>query len=131
MNKATAFALSLCLTLSGHVLAGAPIDAAAINWQIWQNLPVQNGGRQKPLDTLAWETLLLTSNLASVIDSETGQQLNPTALYLTMFFEWTGWDHERKDDLLLSKDWALPILLSSTRRIDGTKPRCFALISRS
>ena len=22
-----------------------------------------------------------------------------------MFFEWTGWDHERKDSLLLSKDW--------------------------
>ena len=105
MNKATAFALTLCLTLSSHVLAGAPIDNAAINWQIWQSQPVQNGGRQKPLDTLAWETLLLTSNLASVVDSETGQQLNPTALYLTMFFEWTGWDHERKDSLLLSKDW--------------------------
>lgn len=105
MKKATAFALTLCLTLSSHVLAGAPIDNVAINWQIWQSQPVQNGGLQKPLDTLAWETLLLTSNLTSVVDSETGQQLNPTALYLTMFFEWTGWDHERKDSLLLSKDW--------------------------
>jgi len=107
MNRAHAFAGSLALMLgSTMAVAGAPIDAAAIDWQLWQNLPVQSGGRQKPLDTLASETLLLTSNRTSVIDSETGQQLNPTALYLTLLFEWTGWDHERKDDLLLSQDSA-------------------------
>ena len=75
---------------------------------------IGKSGRVSPSKTAAgrshWTRWLgkhfyLTSNLASVVDSETGQQLNPTALYLTMFFEWTGWDHERKDSLLLSKDW--------------------------
>lgn len=107
MNRAHAFAGSLALMLwNTMAVASAPIDAAAIDWQLWQKVPIQSGGRQKPLDTLAWETLLLTSNSASVIDSGTGRQLNPTALYLTLLFEWTGWDHERKDDLLVSKDSA-------------------------
>ncbi len=91
--------------LSSHVLAGAPSDGAAINWQIWQRMPVQYGGRQMPLDTVAWETLLLTSNRTSVVDRDTSRQLNPTALYLTLLFDWTGWDHARRDSLLLSKDW--------------------------
>ena len=64
----------------------------------------------------------------SVIDSETGRQLNPTALYLTLLFEWTGWDHERKDGLLLSKDSGRPNTPTSTKRIDGTRRRCFASI---
>jgi cytochrome c-type biogenesis protein CcsB len=96
-------ALMLCSTLTAN---GAAIDPAAVDWQLWRNLPVQNGGRQKPLDTLARETLLLTTNRATVIDSDTDRALNPTALYLTMLFEWSGWDHQRKDELPLSRESA-------------------------
>ena len=46
-------------------------------------LPVQDGGRQKPLDTLAWETFRTISNKSSFTDPETQQKLDPTALYLS------------------------------------------------
>ncbi len=105
MSRSQSFVVSIAVLLSGTALAAAPTDRTAIDWQCWQSLPVQNGGRTKPLDTLAWETLYLTSSRASVIDSESGQQLNSTATYLTLLFEWTGWDHERKEALLLSQDW--------------------------
>ena len=106
MTKPSAFAFSFAVILSGAALAAAPIDQAAIDWTVWQDVPIQSGGRTKPFDTLARETLYLTSNRASVIDSDTGQQLNATATYLTLLFEWTGWDHERRDSLLLSQDWS-------------------------
>ncbi len=105
MNKSCAIAVSIALMLSGTVLATNPIDETAIDWPLWQRLPVQNDGRSKPLDTLARETIFLTSGSAVVVDSDTGRELSPTALYLTMLFEWSGWDHERRDSLLLSKDW--------------------------
>ena len=105
MTKSQAFFVSFALILSGHTLLAAPIDQATIDWQSWQGLPIQNGGRTKPLDTLAWETLYLTSSRAAVVDSETGQELNATATYLTLLFEWSGWDHERRETLLLSQNW--------------------------
>jgi hypothetical protein len=94
------------LTTSSIAWAGTDASETAMDWQCWLDLPVQNGGRQKPLDTLARETLRQTSNRAYVVDSETGHHLTPTELYLTLLFEWTGWDHERNDSLLLSTDWA-------------------------
>jgi ABC-type transport system involved in cytochrome c biogenesis permease subunit len=84
--------------------SAAPIEMTAIDWQLWQNLPIQNGGRHKPLDTLAAETLLFTSNHVPVVDSNSGQKPSPVALYLTMLFEWSGWDHKQIDQLLLTPD---------------------------
>jgi cytochrome c-type biogenesis protein CcsB len=75
------------------------------NWDAWRSLPVQNGGRQKPLDTLARESLRLIGNRANFADPETGQQLNPTALWLTMMFDWQGWEHANRAHLLLLTDW--------------------------
>jgi cytochrome c-type biogenesis protein CcsB len=97
----TVCVLLFCPTL---VAAGTPTTPLLIDWQCWQNLPVQNGGRHKPLDTVAWETLRITSNRASVVDTETGRTLSPTALYLTLIFEWSGWDHERSESLLVSNE---------------------------
>jgi cytochrome c-type biogenesis protein CcsB len=78
---------------------------AEFDWGQWRDVPVQNGGRRKPLDTLAWETLRLVGNRSSLTDPETGERLNATAAYLTLIFDWQGWDHERRDRLLLSGDW--------------------------
>jgi cytochrome c-type biogenesis protein CcsB len=62
-------------------------EPSSFDWSIWQRLPVQDGGRQKPLDTMAWETLRMLGNRASMTDPETGQRLDATALYVTMLFQ--------------------------------------------
>jgi cytochrome c-type biogenesis protein CcsB len=76
-----------------------------LNWDAWRTLPVQNGGRHKPFDTLARESLRLIGNRASFTDPETGEQLAPTAFWLTMLFDWQGWDHANRAHLLLLTDW--------------------------
>ena len=62
------------------------------NWDQWRYLPVQDGGRQKPLDTLAWETFRTLSNQTGLADPESGQWLNAPTLYLVLLFDWQGWD---------------------------------------
>jgi cytochrome c-type biogenesis protein CcsB len=98
--------LALCLAVTVDTPARAESPSRQLDWSAWRDLPVQNGGRRKPLDTLARETLRLVGNRASFADPETGEKLDPTALYLTMFFDWSGWDHVQKDHLLLYTDWS-------------------------
>lgn len=62
------------------------------DWSIWQNLPVQDGGRHKPLDSLAWEVSRLLANRTSFVAPDTQERLSPTAFYLALIFEWPGWD---------------------------------------
>ncbi len=62
-------------------------EQPSFDWTPWRYLPVQDGGRYKPLDTLALETLRTLYGGASFADPETGQRLGPTALYLTMLLE--------------------------------------------
>ena len=83
--------------------SSSPVAAADFDWGQLRDVPVQNGGRRKPLDTLAWETLRLVANRSALTDPHTG--LNSTAAYLALLFDWQGWDHERRDRLLLSGDW--------------------------
>ncbi len=64
---------------------------ATFDFEPWRRLAVQDGGRYKPLDTLAWETLRTLCNRASFTDPETGLRLDATGLYLTLVFEWSGW----------------------------------------
>lgn len=99
-------ASSMSLLCASATMAANPMDVTRVDWRIWQSLPVQNGGRIKPLDTVATEGALLMSNQASVVDSQTNQALNPCQIYLTMLFEWSGWDHRRKDELLSVQDVA-------------------------
>lgn len=84
----------LTLTLLTLPLAAQAADdpRASIDWNAWRALPVQDGGRQKPFDTLAWESLRMISNRSSMVDADTGRKLNPIAVYLTMLFEWQGWN---------------------------------------
>ena len=97
----------IALAMMGATTASlqAAEEQAVFDWNRWSNLPVLNGGRPKPLDTLAWETLRLISNQVSFTDPETHENLNATALYLSMLFDWQGWDHPERDRLLMSSDW--------------------------
>ena len=80
------------LALSVPVLAAGAADSSSFLWERWRHLPVQDGGRYKPMDTLARETLRTLGNRASFIDPESGEKLSSTALYLTMLFEWQAED---------------------------------------
>ena len=86
--------LFIVFALNGPAFAESQ-PASAIDWDQWRHMPVQDGGRQKPLDTLAWETLRRLCNRGSFVDPESGQKLSPTALYLTMIFDWQGWGKPR------------------------------------
>ena len=77
----------------------------AFDWEVWRALPVQNGGRQKPLDTLGRETLRSIANRSDLADPDTHNRLDSTALYLTMLFEWRGWEHPDQAQLELVVDW--------------------------
>ena len=52
-------------------------EVTVFQWDQWRHLPVQEGGRYKPLDTLAWETMRGLCNRSRIADPETGQKLNP------------------------------------------------------
>ncbi len=79
------------LALGAPALAENPAGPS-FDWKPWRYLPVQDGGRRKPLDTLAWETFRSISNRAVFTDPQTGRNLDATACYLTLLFEWQGWD---------------------------------------
>lgn len=64
------------------------------DWAAWRSLPVQDGGRQKPLDSLAWETWCLLGNRVSFIDPETRQTLDATAFYVASMLESPTWDQK-------------------------------------
>src|SRR5574340_1233655 len=88
--------LSLSAMLATLALA---VPAAAeesshngFDWAQWRCLPVQGGGRAKPLDTFARESLRALADQTSFVDPESGRTLEPAALYLTLLFEWPGWD---------------------------------------
>ncbi len=91
MRIATALLIVLT-TLTGAAPAASP-SPPNFDWSPWRYLPVLDGGRHKPLDSLAWETSRMIGNRASFVDPETGRKLDATALYLAMLLDWQGWDH--------------------------------------
>ena len=68
--------------------AGGPV--AVVKCDAWRDLPVLDNGRHKPFDTLASETARFIGIPANIADSETGEKLDPVALYLTLLFDWDG-----------------------------------------
>jgi cytochrome c-type biogenesis protein CcsB len=84
--------ITLFASLLLQAAAFAETPQASFDWKPWRSLAVQDGGRYKPLDTLAWETLRTLCNRASFVDPDSGEKLDATALYLTMLLEWQGWD---------------------------------------
>jgi len=96
---------TLIFLIGGTASLSTSHAADRFDWEVWRALPVQNGGRQKPLDTLAWEMLRTIANRGSQVDPQTRERLSPIACYLTMLFEWQGWDHPDKSQLELVMDW--------------------------
>ena len=93
IRKSVLPVLALALLTGGAASARAgERDDAAFDWRQWQSLPVQEGGRQKPLDTLARETFRTIGNPSGFSDPQTQRKLDPIALYLTLLFTWQGWD---------------------------------------
>ena len=85
MRTSIAIILTL-LTLGGS--AGAdPADRAGFDWKPWRSLAVQDGGRAKPLDSLAREAWRSLGSPSSFTDPDSGQKLDATAAYLSMVLE--------------------------------------------
>ncbi len=101
------FLITVAVTMTfAATLQAAEEQRTDFDWNAWRNVPVQNGGRPKPLDTLAWETLRVISNQVSLTDPETNERLDATAAYLSMLFDWQGWDSKERDRLLTVDDWS-------------------------
>jgi cytochrome c-type biogenesis protein CcsB len=91
------------LLLSG--LAAAVSAEEAFDWRVWRELPVRNGGRPKPLDSLGWETVRGLANQNKLVDPASGLRLEPVAAYMAMLLDWQGWDHPARDEMLRTRDW--------------------------
>lgn len=85
-------AISIALITFGSAMADDS-SGADFDWEMYRNLPVQERGRRKPLDTVARESVQQMFHSSGVADPETGRYLAPMALYLTMLFDWHGWAH--------------------------------------
>jgi cytochrome c-type biogenesis protein CcsB len=90
MSRSCAAAMVIVLA-SATAAPGEKRLNESYDWDQWRHLPVLDGGRYKPLDTLAWEALRLVANRASARDPETQDRLKPTPLYVAMLLEWQGW----------------------------------------
>ena len=96
MRRAIAASLAFCLfNACQHALADGPAASAAdqhFDWAAWRSLPVQDGGRQKPLDSLAWETWRLLANRVSFTDPQSKQSLDATAFYVATLLDSPTWE---------------------------------------
>jgi ABC-type transport system involved in cytochrome c biogenesis permease subunit len=61
-------------------------DAAGYDYDAWRDLPVQEGGRYMPLDTLARETARTLGDPSGFVDPETGWKLDAFDFILTLQF---------------------------------------------
>jgi len=96
--------LSGLLLLLGGALAPAG-EPTNLDCNAWRSLPVLSGGRHKPFDTLARESLRIIGNRASITDPETGAKLDPVKFWLTACFDWQGWQQTDSARLLKTTNW--------------------------
>lgn len=89
--RSSAIAVLILSAVCGPAWAETP-SGQEFDWKPWRSLPVQDGGRQKPLDSLAWETWRMIGNRTRFVDPETDQKLDATAIYVAMLLDWQGWD---------------------------------------
>ena len=75
------------------------------DWKVWRDLPVHSGGRQKPLDTLARETLRTITHRDAIVDPQSGEKLEPVRWYLGWLFDWQGWENPDRRHLQRAVDW--------------------------
>ena len=99
MRRAIAASLTFAC-LAGSAFAASSPDQR-FDWKAWRSLPVQDGGRQKPLDSLAWETWRLLGNRVSFTDPETNQSLDATAFYMSTLLDSPTWDKKPASQTLV------------------------------
>ena len=95
MRKAIAASVALaclCGTTYADTTTRSASEGTDFDFAAWRSLPVQDGGRQKPLDSLAWETWRLLGNRVSFTDPTTGKTLDATAFYVAAMLESPTWD---------------------------------------
>jgi ABC-type transport system involved in cytochrome c biogenesis permease subunit len=84
--KYTRHLIGIAVFLAAVCTMARAARAADFDWQAWRYLPVQDGGRYKPLDTLANETAKLLGDKSGFPDPKTGRKLAPVEFYLTLLF---------------------------------------------
>jgi len=99
------FTIALVTCLLCVLGAAAARANRGINCELWRGLPVYADGRQKPLDSLARETLRSITQNENVHDSTSDEELDPVAAYLSMLLDWRGWEHANRGQLRLVSDW--------------------------
>ena len=95
VRKESSMRNRLAASLAFLALLGTTATAKAaeeFDWTPWRSLPVQDHGRQKPLDSLAWETWRMIGNRSGWSDPQTNRNLDATALYLSVLLDWPGWE---------------------------------------
>src|SRR6266480_3156346 len=68
-------------------------DSANLNYEQFGMLAIQDGGRRKPIDTFARETLIRISGRSSYTD-KTGRIWQPSDLLLSALLETHDWQNE-------------------------------------
>lgn len=97
-------ALLLALALCSLVYFDIPADDASSFAEKRRSLPVVSDGRWMPLDTLARESFTRVTGRASLVDPDSGQEVDPAASYLEWIATWRGWGHPRVDQMLANDD---------------------------
>jgi ABC-type transport system involved in cytochrome c biogenesis permease subunit len=85
-RKYSRYLIGIAVFLAAVCAMDCAARAADFDWQAWRYLPVQDGGRYKPLDTVARETARLFGDKTGFPDPKTGRKLSPIELYLTLLF---------------------------------------------
>ncbi len=68
-------------------------DSSALDFKQWGLVAIQDGGRRKPLDTFAKETLIRITGRSAYID-QSGRQWPPNDLVLSALLETHDWKNE-------------------------------------
>ncbi len=89
---ATAAALIACTAQAAQPGVSA-IDSSGLNLKQWALLAIQDGGRRKPIDTFAKETLIRITGRSTYKD-KTGRKWQPNDFVLSALLETHDWKNE-------------------------------------
>lgn len=96
MRSLISWGIAFVLTLTA---LSAPLKAAD-GPTVWRDMPVLHGGRIKPFDTYARESVRIMTGRESfrlewAEQPELSRKWDPVELSLTLLFSWPGWEPER------------------------------------
>src|SRR5881392_1497297 len=83
------FAGNVCVARSDMPMA----DSGSLDFKQWGLLAIQDGGRRKPIDTFARETLIRTTGRSSYTDAR-GKTWQPNDFILSMLLDTHDWKNE-------------------------------------